>query len=64
MIKPVDEPIRIVAYDPTWPARFVEERLALEATIGAWVTGGIHHVSSTAAAKAGFIRMLGSAPAR
>lgn len=43
----VDEPIRIV-HDPAWPARFEEERAALEAAIGAWVTGGIHHVGSTA----------------
>jgi GrpB-like predicted nucleotidyltransferase (UPF0157 family) len=43
-----DEPIRVVSYDPDWPARFVEERVALEAAIGSWVTGGIHHVGSTA----------------
>jgi GrpB-like predicted nucleotidyltransferase (UPF0157 family) len=42
------EPIRIVAYDPEWPARFEEERAALSEAIGGWVTGGIHHVGSTA----------------
>lgn len=42
------ESIQIVAYDPVWPARFEEERLALAAAIGSWVTGGIHHVGSTA----------------
>jgi len=43
-----DEPIRIVSYDPNWPARFEEERAALEAAIGPWIIGGIHHVGSTA----------------
>jgi GrpB protein len=43
-----DEPIRLSAYDPDWPARFEEERTALEDAIGEWVVGGIHHVGSTA----------------
>jgi GrpB-like predicted nucleotidyltransferase (UPF0157 family) len=43
-----DEPIRIVPYNPRWPALFAAEQAALEAAIGAWVTGGIHHVGSTA----------------
>jgi GrpB-like predicted nucleotidyltransferase (UPF0157 family) len=43
-----DEPVRVVAYDPTWPARFEAERRLLEAAIGDWVVGGIHHVGSTA----------------
>ena len=43
-----EEEIRIVPYDPSWPARFERERLALEAAIGPWTTGGIHHVGSTA----------------
>lgn len=44
----VDEPIRLVPADPGWPARFEEERVALEGAIGRWVVGGIHHVGSTA----------------
>lgn len=40
--------IRIVSYDPEWPARFEEERAKLEAAIGPGVVGGIHHVGSTA----------------
>ena len=44
----VDEPIRIAAYDPAWPARFEQERLALAAAIGDWAVGGIHHIGSTA----------------
>jgi GrpB-like predicted nucleotidyltransferase (UPF0157 family) len=43
-----DEPVRVVAYDPTWPARFEAERSVLEAAIGDWVVAGIHHVGSTA----------------
>lgn len=43
-----DESIRIVPYDPGWPTRFEEERAALSEAIGGWVTGGIHHVGSTA----------------
>lgn len=44
----VDEPIRIEPPRPDWPARFEAERQALEAAIGPWATGGIHHVGSTA----------------
>jgi len=43
-----DEPIRIAPYDPSWPSRFLDEQGALDAAIGEWVTGGIHHVGSTA----------------
>jgi GrpB-like predicted nucleotidyltransferase (UPF0157 family) len=43
-----DEPVRIVAYDSGWPARFAEERAALKAAIDTWATGGIHHIGSTA----------------
>ncbi len=48
MTRETDEPIRIIAYDPEWRARFEEERTQLEEAIGAWVFGGIHHVGSTA----------------
>lgn len=44
----LDEPIRLVPYDPSWPRRFEQERAALEEAIGAWAPGGIHHVGSTA----------------
>lgn len=40
--------IRIEPYDPAWPASFESEREALEAAIGSWAVGGIHHVGSTA----------------
>ncbi len=43
-----DEPIRLSPYDPAWPARFEQERAALQEAIGEWAVGGIHHVGSTA----------------
>ena len=42
------EPVRIVPYDPAWPDRFEQERALLHDTIGKYVTGGIHHIGSTA----------------
>ena len=42
------EPVRIAPYDPDWPRRFESERADLETAIGHWITGGIHHVGSTA----------------
>jgi GrpB-like predicted nucleotidyltransferase (UPF0157 family) len=50
MSRAEEEPIRIVGADPTWPARYEEERALLEAAIGAWICGGVHHVGSTAVA--------------
>src|SRR5919112_532762 len=43
-----DERIRIEPYDVDWPARFDRERVALEELLGGCVTGGVHHVGSTA----------------
>jgi GrpB-like predicted nucleotidyltransferase (UPF0157 family) len=43
-----DEPVLLTPYDPAWPDAFERERVALEAAIGPWVVGGIHHVGSTA----------------
>jgi len=43
-----DASVRIERYDPTWPARFDEERIALSRALGDWAVGGIHHVGSTA----------------
>ena len=42
------EPVRVVPYEDSWPARFDAEKALLEAAIGRWVSGGIHHVGSTA----------------
>jgi GrpB-like predicted nucleotidyltransferase (UPF0157 family)/GNAT superfamily N-acetyltransferase len=44
----LDEPVELVAYDRAWPGRFEEERAALQEKIGRWISGGIHHVGSTA----------------
>lgn len=41
------EPVRIVDYDPSWPARFEQQRTELAAAIGHWIVGGVHHVGST-----------------
>ena len=43
-----NEPVRLTPYDPAWPDAFERERAALEAAIGPWAVGGIHHVGSTA----------------
>jgi GrpB-like predicted nucleotidyltransferase (UPF0157 family) len=43
-----DEPVRVVPHDPAWPARFADEKELLEDAIGHWITGGVHHVGSTA----------------
>jgi GrpB-like predicted nucleotidyltransferase (UPF0157 family) len=43
-----DAPIELVAADPSWPARFERERKLLDRALAPWLTGGIHHVGSTA----------------
>ncbi len=43
-----NEPVRLVPHDPTWAALFDVEARALAAVIGPWITGGIHHIGSTA----------------
>ena len=48
LIEGRDEPVRIVPYDAAWPARFERERTALEQALGPWISGGVHHVGSTA----------------
>jgi GrpB-like predicted nucleotidyltransferase (UPF0157 family) len=44
----MEEPVHIVAYDPTWPRRFVEERSILLQALSPWLAGTIEHVGSTA----------------
>jgi GrpB-like predicted nucleotidyltransferase (UPF0157 family) len=43
-----EERVRIVAYDPSWVARFDTQRDRLQALLAPWITGGVHHVGSTA----------------
>lgn len=40
--------IDVVAYDPDWPRRFDEERALLERVLARWLSGGVHHIGSTA----------------
>ncbi|MGC1212256.1 MAG: GrpB family protein [Micromonospora sp.] len=43
-----DAAVYLEPYDEAWPRRFLDEAALISRTIGAWVTGGIHHVGSTA----------------
>jgi GrpB-like predicted nucleotidyltransferase (UPF0157 family) len=43
-----DDRIEIHAYDPEWPARFLEEAMSLEGAIKEWMAGPIEHIGSTA----------------
>ncbi|HXB15503.1 MAG TPA: GrpB family protein [Solirubrobacteraceae bacterium] len=43
-----EAPIRVVAYDPSWPRRFEAERGLLLQLLGEHSPGGVHHVGSTA----------------
>jgi GrpB-like predicted nucleotidyltransferase (UPF0157 family) len=43
-----EAPIEIVAYDPSWPARFDEECGALRHALASWLAGPIEHIGSTA----------------
>jgi GrpB-like predicted nucleotidyltransferase (UPF0157 family) len=43
-----DEPVTVQAYAPVWPARFEDERRLLQSVLGEFISGGIHHVGSTA----------------
>lgn len=43
-----DEPVTVVPHRPEWAALFEEEARLIHATVSAWITGGIHHVGSTA----------------
>jgi GrpB-like predicted nucleotidyltransferase (UPF0157 family) len=43
-----EAPVELVPYDPTWPARFAQERKRLERLLGPWLAGSIEHIGSTA----------------
>src|SRR5262249_13837446 len=43
-----DEAVSLRAYDPAWPAQFQSEATILTEVLGPWITGGVHHVGSTA----------------
>jgi GrpB-like predicted nucleotidyltransferase (UPF0157 family) len=40
--------IEVVPYDPNWPRRFEAERAQLEEVLAPWLSGGVHHIGSTA----------------
>jgi GrpB-like predicted nucleotidyltransferase (UPF0157 family) len=42
-----DQEVSVVAYDPAWPLIFEVEAALLDAAIGPWISGGVHHVGST-----------------
>lgn len=43
-----DDIVVLHAHDPAWPARFQSEAGLLTAALRPWITGGVHHVGSTA----------------
>lgn len=43
-----NEVVRLVPHDAAWAARFEEEADRIRAAVGPWITGGVHHVGSTA----------------
>ena len=40
--------MKVVEYDPEWPARFEAERTALENVLAPWLSAGVQHIGSTA----------------
>lgn len=40
--------VKVVAYDPKWPALFELERAVLEQALAPWLVGTIEHIGSTA----------------
>jgi GrpB-like predicted nucleotidyltransferase (UPF0157 family) len=44
----VPERVRVVPYDPSWPSLFEGERTRLERVLAPWLSGGVHHIGSTA----------------
>lgn len=43
-----EDAVHIVPYNPSWPEKFAIEKKIVEETLGSWITGGVHHVGSTA----------------
>ena len=43
----VDQPIELVDYDPTWSARFVEQKTRLTMILNPWLAREIEHIGST-----------------
>jgi GrpB-like predicted nucleotidyltransferase (UPF0157 family) len=43
----IDQCIELIDYDPTWPARFVEQKTRLTMILNLWFAGEIEHIGST-----------------
>jgi GrpB-like predicted nucleotidyltransferase (UPF0157 family) len=43
-----NEPVTLVPHNAEWASRFEEEAMQIQAVIGPWIAGGVHHVGSTA----------------
>jgi GrpB-like predicted nucleotidyltransferase (UPF0157 family) len=43
-----DELVLVVPHKTEWAASFEEEAVRIRAVMGPWITGGVHHVGSTA----------------
>ena len=39
--------VKVVLYDPNWPAQFETERALLERVLAPWLEEGIHHIGAT-----------------
>jgi GrpB-like predicted nucleotidyltransferase (UPF0157 family) len=46
--RPGNAAVLLEPYNAAWPQRFAEEADMLRQTLGPWITGGVHHVGSTA----------------
>lgn len=44
----IEEPIRLTAYNPAWPALFRGECTLLDKVLAPWLAGPIEHIGSTA----------------
>ena len=45
---PLEAPIEIAPYDPSWPIRFREEADLVRRALATWLAGTIEHIGSTA----------------
>ncbi len=43
-----EAPVRLAAYDPSWPSLFDSERAVLLNVLSVWLSGPIEHIGSTA----------------
>lgn len=42
------DPIRIIGYDPRWPAAFEQQRIRVESALRPWLLRPVEHIGSTA----------------